>query len=573
MIQEQPPDAEAASARAEALAKKQLKMEENAARSPEQLETERAAWRDRLKKMGNDGASGATSAPQAKKWDGTHHVVAASVIQSRYKGYKVRSSAKGYITGWFIKHHKVIHGSTMTVIAVVISRIWMDALKLAIWHPLFGQNFSTADLVWEYLIVLLSGIVIVSLRPLYNSFRMGGNSSMTKVVRRQQSTSSVGAQVTQQLNESVGFLAGWLGKGVLDSIYGRNSAFLQAVGWKTLAVHIAGAGATLWGATIVCQAATAVAETTKRRNPESRAALMSAPVVPFMMIALSLAVSGAFDICLSEIILLDSYLVLEEDMRHAGDPAAASLPPAGELSLLWAVTLNVFCALLNTKLEDAAEADLFGFRRRPHAKGACSCCARCAFAVGTCVRHAWHSARTCFIPLVQKALGFLLGQAWYDVATRAYPDYAETMTGRLAVTLFATVACLLALTAFNGANKKALSERDMHEAKMLTSALAMVQGWLWCDAVDVGLDAWRGYVPVLAKELYPDKKLVELRWGLSLLPVLVTSVVLVWGRIAMVARLERMRKEMFIGAASHATETRRSAAVMRRGESGSAAMV
>ena len=91
------------------------------------------------------------------------------------------------------------------------------------------------------------------------------------------------------------------------------------------------------------------------------------------------------------------------------------------------------------------------------------------------------------------ALGFLLGQAWYDVATRAYPDYAETMTGRLAVTLFATVACLLALTAFDGANKKALSERDVHEAKMLTSALAMVQGWLWCDAVDVGLDAWRAH--------------------------------------------------------------------------------
>ena len=165
------------------------------------------------------------------------------------------------------------------------------------------------------------------------------------------------------------------------------------------------------------------------------------------------------------------------DVPSADAIEPSALPPPFELWLLGTLVLHVTCALFSASLNEWQYAPL----PYPPARGRRS--------VPACLVAAWFEVRNTVVGLLQKVLGFVLGQAWYTCFVVAYPDYSSYVLGRVAAAAVASVLCTTFILVFGkeSAHKAqptdgtqmrrfhAAAERERHHRVMLALSFGMIQ--------------------------------------------------------------------------------------------------
>lgn len=168
--------------------------------------------------------------------------------------------------------------------AVIIARTWLDYLEVRVFHI-----SSTLDMLTLWLSMISVGYAILAV-PV----------AIAPQTFRPASAKSVAAYgslpgILAMINQSIGMLVGWLGKGFLDDLEDTSTlALINDISlWETLLVALV----TLTVATLVCEGAEWPARLASVRwGAESRAALSLALLHPFLLVALGLAVAAAWHI-------------------------------------------------------------------------------------------------------------------------------------------------------------------------------------------------------------------------------------------------------------------------------------
>ena len=147
-----------------------------------------------------------------------------------------------------------------------------------------------------------------------------------------------------------------------------------------------------------------------------------------------------------------------------------------------------------------------------------------------------------------------LRRAWYDVFTRAYPEYSDSIWGRIALAVVANLLCTLVILLLGGARKAnaqpknaddgTSDERERNHRVMLSLSLGMLQGWLWNNVVDQ-IFTWEQETTLSAlgsddvQALNTQDKIVY--EAIDLLAVVIITVFLLGLRIAMALSVKQAK--------------------------------